>query len=80
MTCPKCGDVMAMTRGAHRYLESGLSDVTLLDVEICECACGERAIVVPHRAELHALIGRTIATDTKFLPIRAVLANHWRLA
>jgi hypothetical protein len=57
---------MAITRGAYRYIESGLSDVLLLDVEILECSCGKRDVIVPRRSELHALIGSTIATDTTF--------------
>jgi putative zinc finger/helix-turn-helix YgiT family protein len=65
MKCVQCGGVVKGTRGAHRYTESGLSNVTLLNVEIRNCAaCGEREVVIPRIEELHRLIARTIATGS----------------
>jgi len=64
MKCGRCTGVMKSTRGAHRYTESGLSNVTLLNVEIRHCPeCGEREIVIPRIEELHRLIARTVATE-----------------
>jgi putative zinc finger/helix-turn-helix YgiT family protein len=63
MKCVRCGKELKATRGAHRYVESGLSDVTLLNVERRECpACGEREVVIPHIEQLHRSIARTVST------------------
>jgi len=68
MKCVHCGSVTKSTRGAHRYTESGLSNVTLLNVELRNCsACGEREVVIPRIEELHRLIARTLATSTSRL-------------
>jgi putative zinc finger/helix-turn-helix YgiT family protein len=62
VTCVSCGHALTATRGAHRYTESGLSNVTLLNIETRTCAaCGEREVVIPRMEELHRLIARTIA-------------------
>ena len=59
MKCLHCGGKMTSTRGAHRYTESGLSDVTLYNVEIRSCPeCGEREIVIPKIEQLHRFMAR----------------------
>jgi putative zinc finger/helix-turn-helix YgiT family protein len=64
MKCVSCGKSCKATRGAHKYVESGLSNVTLLNVELRQCpACGEREVIIPHIEELHRVIARTIATS-----------------
>ena len=64
MKCVHCGSVTKSTRSAHRYTESGLSNVTLLNVELRNCsACGEREVVISRIEELHRLIARTLATS-----------------
>jgi putative zinc finger/helix-turn-helix YgiT family protein len=53
---------MTTTRGAHRYIESGLPNVTLTNVEIRTCSsCGEREVVIPNIEELHRVIARLVA-------------------
>ena len=66
MKCVNCGEpAVRSTRGAHRYTESGLSNVTLLNVEIRSCAlCGEREVVIPKIEELHRVIARALITGT----------------
>jgi putative zinc finger/helix-turn-helix YgiT family protein len=61
MKCVNCGGSMKTERRAHRYTESGLSNVTLLNVEVRTCpACGEQEIVIPHIEDLHRLIARAV--------------------
>jgi putative zinc finger/helix-turn-helix YgiT family protein len=62
MKCVQCGAPLATARGVHRYTESGLSNVTLVNVEIRTCAaCGEREVVIPKIEHLHRMIARTIS-------------------
>jgi putative zinc finger/helix-turn-helix YgiT family protein len=64
MKCVECGGALKTTRGAHRYTESGLSNVTLMNIEVRHCdACGARQLVIPRIEELHRLIAQTIAKE-----------------
>jgi putative zinc finger/helix-turn-helix YgiT family protein len=55
---------MQTTRGTHRYTESGLSNVTLLNVDTRSCPeCGEREVVIPKITKLHELIARALIQD-----------------
>ena len=61
MKCVHCGGAMKTTRGTHRYTESGLSNVTLENVEIRDCpACGEQEVVIPKIEVLHRMLARTL--------------------
>jgi putative zinc finger/helix-turn-helix YgiT family protein len=40
--------------GQHYYKESGLDNVYLVGVEICECSCGEKVVSIPAITELHS--------------------------
>src|SRR5262245_52050869 len=61
MRCTNCGNPMRTTRGRHRYTESGLPNVTLVNVDIRSCPrCGEREIVIPQIAKLHEMIARFV--------------------
>jgi putative transcriptional regulator len=45
----------------HHFLESGLDNVHLTNVEIGTCAdCGEKVISIPHSTELMRLIGESV--------------------
>lgn len=59
MKCPSCKNEMICGPGEHHYKESGLDNVYLLGIEICECACGEKVFNIPAVTELH----RKIAFD-----------------
>ncbi len=79
MKCVNCGDRMTSTRGVHRYTESGLSNVTLVNVEIRTCPeCGEREIVIPRIDDLHRRIARAIATSpAKLTPEQIRFLRKW---
>lgn len=77
----KClsGHPMASTRGVHRYTESGLANVILMNVETRACAeCGEREVVIPKIEQLHRLIARAIATEApKLEPEHVRFLRKW---
>jgi putative zinc finger/helix-turn-helix YgiT family protein len=79
MKCVQCAGTMKSTRGAHRYTESGLSNVTLLNVELRSCpACGEREVVIPRIEELHRLIARTLAeSPASLVPEQIRFLRKW---
>jgi YgiT-type zinc finger domain-containing protein len=58
MRCAQCDHDMEKTTGIHRYDESGLKNVMLMDVPMYKCAsCGETEVEIPAMEELHCLIG-----------------------
>ena len=58
MKCASCGHDMNRTIGTHRYEESGLNYVMLMNVAIYKCPdCGETEVEIPRMEELHCLIG-----------------------
>ncbi len=60
--CPTCGsDRFVLKKAHHHFLESGLDNVHLTNVEIGMCgACGEKIVSIPHSTELMELIGESI--------------------
>lgn len=79
MKCVRCGEAVQSTRGAHRYTESGLSNVTLLNVELRTCpSCGEREVVIPRIEELHRVIADALVRDqTRFAPDQVKYLRKW---
>jgi putative zinc finger/helix-turn-helix YgiT family protein len=68
MKCVHCGGAMKSARGTHRYTESGLSNVTLVNVEVRSCPkCGERELVIPKIEMLHRLIARALIHEPGIL-------------
>src|SRR2546427_562271 len=60
-------------RVTHRYTETGLPNVVLLNVEMRACpACGERELVTPHIEVLHGAIARALSRQTAALTPEAV--------
>lgn len=58
MKCAQCGHRMEKTTGVHRYEESGLKNVMLMNVPMYKCtSCGETEVEIPAMEELHCLIG-----------------------
>ena len=48
---------LVITRKNHRYVESGLSNVVLQDVEVRECpACGVQQVMIPRIEELFRVL------------------------
>jgi putative transcriptional regulator len=60
--CPTCGsEHFLFEKSHHHFLESGLENVHLTNVEIGTCAdCGEKVVSIPHSTELMRLIGQSI--------------------
>ena len=60
--CPTCGsDHFAFEKSHHHFLESGLDNVHLTNVEIGTCAdCGEKIVSIPYPTGLMRLIGEGI--------------------
>jgi putative zinc finger/helix-turn-helix YgiT family protein len=62
MTCKNCEARMTVRRESHQYTESGLPNVTLLNIEVRHCPnCGAREFVIPRIDELHKVLARAIA-------------------
>ncbi len=60
--CHVCGSAMESRRENHRYTECGLSNVTIVNLEVRHCTnCGERQFVFPRVAQLHQLLAVTTA-------------------
>jgi putative zinc finger/helix-turn-helix YgiT family protein len=79
MKCVNCGHAMTSTRGTHRYTESGLSNVTLANIEIRTCQqCGERRVVVPKMDLLHRMIATAlIRANRPFAPDEIRFLRKW---
>ena len=61
MTCSACGHKMTSARETVKYDASGLSGITLHNVEVRRCpACGDYEVAIPRIAELHRLIAVTV--------------------
>ena len=61
--CAACGAEMRVGRENHRYVESGLSNVTLTGIEVRRCSngsCGEVEIAIPNIDGLHKAIAEAI--------------------
>lgn len=61
MKCRKCKQLMNLMVEDHRYLESGLDNVILRQIDTFRCDCGEKVVGIPKMPELNALIGKTLA-------------------
>jgi len=79
VTCVRCAGAMRAARGTHRYTETGLSNVVLVDVEIRTCsACGERELVTPQLEVLHRAIARALIRQAAPLMPEAVrFLRNW---
>jgi putative zinc finger/helix-turn-helix YgiT family protein len=63
MNCPACSTPLSTRRGDYQYLESGLPNVTLLDIELLTCDdCDEEMASIPRLEELHRVLAFAIAT------------------
>ena len=70
MRCPSCDHEMAVEFRRYHYVECGLDNVYLANVEIEVCPrCHEEVVNIPAIAELHRLItGRAITQPGRMLP------------
>ena len=60
MRCHACNSEMTCQFGEYHYVESGLDNVYLTDVEIWSCPCGEEVVGIPKVPALHTLIAQDI--------------------
>lgn len=68
MKCTNCGHEMNKREGTHRYEESGLKNVLLINVPIYRCpSCKETDVEIPRIEELHRLIGSLIVLSPEGL-------------
>lgn len=60
--CPTCGsERFASIKAHHHFLESGLENVHLTNVDVWVCSdCGEEIVSIPRSTELMKLIGESI--------------------
>lgn len=63
--CLNCGNKdVVVARGEYTFLESGLSNVILLNVEISTCKnCGEKVVSIPNPNQLLEVIGEQIILE-----------------
>ncbi|MGH9666614.1 MAG: type II TA system antitoxin MqsA family protein [Bryobacteraceae bacterium] len=62
--CTNCAGQVAPERRNYRYIESGLSNVILQNVEIADCpACGNSDVIIPRLAKIHRAIAQALATS-----------------
>ncbi|HEY6403460.1 MAG TPA: hypothetical protein VI479_18700 [Blastocatellia bacterium] len=68
MKCERCGAHTELKRGVYHYVESGLDNVYLVNVDIRCCeSCSSVTPRIPRINELHAVIGRAIALKGELL-------------
>jgi YgiT-type zinc finger domain-containing protein len=63
MSCEQCGGPTTTARENFHYTASGLSNVTLLGVEVTRCPkCGAFEVDIPRIEELHRTIAAAVVT------------------
>jgi len=56
IVCPNCGKLQATSKGEYKYLESGLDNVIICDVEMIKCECGVESALIHGILALHEAI------------------------
>ena len=67
MLCPNCSLKMKQTKGNYHYAESGLDNVTLTNLTIYICVCGEKMPVISDIQGLHKTIAMAIVKSKTIL-------------
>lgn len=67
MKCHNCNSEMKQTNEAYHYMESGLDNVYLHDVDFYRCECGENFASIPAIIELNAVIALHLIKKKTFL-------------
>lgn len=60
MKCPECGQSMEKETRDYRYTESGLSNVTLKNVQVYRCPCGNEMVEIPTIERVHQTIAEAL--------------------
>ena len=81
MICPNCHEKRQTFLGEYHYNESGLINVWLKEVELFECACGEKFAIIPCVPELHGIIAQYLLRQKNQLSGREIkfLRKHMGL-
>ena len=67
MKCHECNTEMQVSKELYRYIESGLDNVYLDNVNIYRCKCGEYFASIPAIIELNSLIAIHLIKKKTFL-------------
>ena len=60
LICPKCGKLQETSRSDYKYLESGLDNVLICDIEMVKCSCGEECALIPGILAVHKAIANCL--------------------
>jgi putative zinc finger/helix-turn-helix YgiT family protein len=60
IVCPNCGKSQESFRGDYQYLESGLDNVTICDIEMIKCNCGDESALIPRILAVHEAISNCL--------------------
>jgi putative zinc finger/helix-turn-helix YgiT family protein len=63
---------MTCSPGKHHYEESGLDNVYLLGIDICQCSCGEEVVSIPAVTELHSKIALELIKKKSLLSAKEI--------
>ena len=72
MKCPSCKKEMTCRLGKHHYKESGLDNISLDGIEICECSCNEKVVSIPAVTALHNKIGFVLVKKKSLLNAKEI--------
>ncbi len=62
--CTTCGKFVALERRSYRYVESGLTNVILQDIEMTDCPhCGNSDLLLPRAGKIHRAIAQALANS-----------------
>jgi len=62
MKCSQCGHAVKTARENYLYRECGLSNVSLVGIEVTRCPeCGEHEAVIPKIEQLHRVLATAVA-------------------
>ena len=67
MLCTECGMECTAKTIDHKYIESGLDNVTLKDVVMYRCSCGHEMLEISNIEGLHRAIGLTLIQQKTLL-------------
>src|SRR5665811_1397839 len=60
IVCPNCNKSQETFRSDYNYLESGLDNVTICDIEMIKCSCGEESALIPRILAVHEAIANCL--------------------
>lgn len=60
LACPTCGKLQETSKSDYKYLESGLDNVIICDIEMIKCSCGEESALIPRILAVHEAIANCL--------------------